>query len=122
MCLIQHQTGIVPEAGGNGVLLLLPEQKQIFPLIGLVKGVVHLTPPGYPVKKGRGLHGDAACSAAVVHKLGHRLPALWGFMGCAFLLEFAASRPAYMGQHPGGQLACVDDQRDCAPGNFFFRQ
>ena len=49
--LIQHLAGIFRKAGGHSVRLPGFEEQQVFPRFSLIKGVVHIPFPGYPVKE-----------------------------------------------------------------------
>lgn len=122
MGLFQHTPGVFGKAGRDGVGLPGLEKQQVFALAGLIKGIIHLPFPGHPVKVFRGLHREAACVRAVAYELFHALLAVGLLVGLPFFLDLPPCRPESEGQRPGRQLAAIDDQRDCAPGNIFFNQ
>ena len=49
--LIQHLAGVFRKAGGHSVRLPGLEEQQVFPRFSLIKGIVHIPLPGYPVKE-----------------------------------------------------------------------
>lgn len=77
---------------------------------------------GPPCQIAGGLHGETAGGLPVVHQLFYRLPAVGRFVGLHFPLDIPASSPERISQHPRRQFVRVDNQRNRAPGHFFFRQ
>ena len=51
LSLIQHLAGVFRKAGGHSVRLPGLEEQQVFPRFSLIKGIVHIPFPGYPVKE-----------------------------------------------------------------------
>lgn len=103
--LIQHLAGVFRKAGGHSVRLPGFEEQQVFPRFGLIKGVVHIPLPGYPVKELR-VPGQfkAAGGCAVRHELFHGLLAVGRLLCPVCLGNFAPHRPDNIGKPPGGQL------------------
>ena len=97
--------GILRETGGNGVRLAGFEEQQVFPRFGLIKSVVHIPLPGYPVKE-LGIPGQfkAAGGCAVRHEFFHGLLAVGRLLCPVCLGDLAPHRPDNIGKPPGGQL------------------
>ena len=103
--LIQHLAGVFRKAGSHSVRLSGLEEQQVFPRFGLIKGIVHIPLPGYPVKELR-VPGQfkAAGGCAVRHELFHGLLAVGRLLCPVCLGNFAPHRPDNIGKPPGGQL------------------
>ena len=103
--LIQHLAGIFRKAGGHSVRLPGLEEQQVFPRFSLIKGVVHIPLPGYPVKE-LCVPGQfkAVGGCAVCHELFHGLLAVGRLLCPVCLGDLAPHRPDNIGKPPGGQL------------------
>ena len=103
--LIQHLAGVFRKAGGHSVRLPGFEEQQVFPRFSLIKGVVHIPFPGYPVKELR-VSGQfkAVGGCAVRHELFHGLLAVGRLLCPVRLGDLAPHRPDNIGKPPGGQL------------------
>ena len=121
--LIQHLLGILRETGGHGIRLPGLEKQQLFSRLCLIKGIVHIPFPGYPVKE-LGVPGqvNAVCGRAMRHALFDRLLAV-GCLPCPVCLgDFPAHLPQNIGKPPGGQFRCLYRYGNRAPGNIFIDQ
>ena len=121
--LIQHLAGVFRKAGGHSVRLPGFEEQQVFPRFGLIKGVVHIPLPGYPVKELR-VPGQfkAVGGCAVRHELFHGLLAVGRLLCPVRFGNLAPHRPDNIGKPPGSQLRRLYRYGDRAPGNIFVYQ
>ena len=121
--LIQHLAGIFRKAGGHSVRLPGLEEQQVFPRFGLMKSVVHIPLPGYPVKE-LGIPGQfkAVSGCAVRHELFHGLLAVRCLLCPVRLGDLASHRPDNIGKPPGGQLRRLHRYGNRAPGNILVYQ
>ena len=121
--LIQHLAGIFRKAGGHSVRLPGLEEQQVFPRFGLIKGIVHIPLPGYPVKELR-VPGQfkAAGGCAVRHELFHGLLAVGRLLCPMRLGDLTPHRPDNIGKPPGGQLRRLYRYGNRAPGNILVYQ
>ena len=103
--LIQHLAGVFRKAGGHSVRLPGLEEQQVLIRRDLIKGVVHIPLPGYPVKELR-VPGQfkAVGGCAVRHELFHGLLAVGRLLCPVRLGDLAPHRPDNIGKPPGGQL------------------
>jgi len=87
---VEHPFGILREAGGHGIGLSRFEKQQVLIRSGLVKGVIHVPFPGYPVKY-LGISGQLQTVGRypMPHKLLDRLLAVRGQPGAVILSNFA---------------------------------
>lgn len=120
---IQHLAGVFRKAGGHSVRLPGFEEQQVFPRFGLIKGIVHIPLPGYPVKEFC-IPGQfkAVGGCAVRHEFFHGLLAVWRLLCPVCLGNFASHRPNNIGKPPSGQLRRLYRYGDRAPGNIFVYQ
>ena len=121
--LIQHLAGIFRKAGGHSVRLPGLEEQQVFPRFSLIKGVVHIPLPGYPVKE-LCVPGQfkAVGGCAMSHELFHGLLAVGRLLCPVCLGNFAPHRPDNIGKPPGGQLRRLHRYGNRAPGNILIYQ
>ena len=121
--LIQHLAGVFRKAGGHSVRLPGLEEQQVFPRFSLIKGIVHIPLPGYPVKEFC-IPGQfkAVGGCAVRHEFFHGLLAVWRLLCPVCLGNFASHRPNNIGKPPSGQLRRLYRYGDRAPGNIFVYQ
>ena len=121
--LIQHLAGIFRKTGGHSVRLPGLEEQQVFPRFSLIKGIVHIPLPGYPVKElcipGQ-LKTVGGC--AMRHELFHGLLAVGRLLGPVVLGDFPAHTSHDIGKAPGGQLGRLYGNGNRAPGNIFIYQ
>ena len=103
--LIQHLAGVFRKAGGHSVRLPGFEEQQVFPRFSLIKGIVYIPLPGYPVKE-LCVPGQfkAVGGCAVRHELFHGLLAVRCLLCPVRLGDLAPHRPDNIGKPPGGQL------------------
>jgi len=119
---VQHLPGVFGKTGRHRVGLSRLEEKQIFVRPGFVKGIVHIPPPGHPVKYLGRAHLNAVGSRAVGHELFHALFAV-GRLGLpAGLGDLTANGPEHISKAPGRQLTGLHGNRNRAPGNIFINQ
>lgn len=123
LSLIQYLAGVFRKAGGHSVRLPGFEEQQVFPRFSLIKGIVHIPFPGYPVKE-LCVPGQfkAACRCAVRHELFHGLLAVRCLLCPARLGNLASHRPDNIGKPPGGQLRRLYRYGNRAPGNILVYQ
>lgn len=121
--LIQHLAGIFRKAGGHSVRLPGLEEQQVFPRFGLIKGIVHIPLPGYPVKE-LCIPGQfkAVGGCAVRHELFHGLLAVRCLLCPVRLGDLAPHRPDNIGKPPSGQLRRFHRYGNRAPGNILVYQ
>ena len=121
--LIQHLAGIFRKAGGHSVRLPGLEEQQVFPRFSLIKGIVHIPFPGYPVKE-LCIPGQfkAVGGCAVRHELFHGLLAVGHLLCPVRLGDLAPHRPNNIGKPPGGQLRRLHRYGNRAPGNILVYQ
>ena len=121
--LIQHLAGVFRKAGGHSVRLPGLEEQQVFPRFSLIKGIVHIPFPGYPVKE-LCIPGQfkAAGGCAVRHELFHGLLAVGRLLCPMRLGNFAPHRPDNIGKPPGSQLRRLYRYGNRAPGNILIYQ
>lgn len=121
--LIQHLVGVFRKAGGHSVRLPRLEEQQVFSRFGLIKGIVHIPFPGYPVKE-LCVPGQfkAVSGCAVRHELFHGLLAVRCLLCPVRLGNLAPHRPDNIGKPPGGQLRRLYRYSNRAPGNIFVYQ
>lgn len=121
--LIQHLAGVFRKAGGHSVRLPGLEEQQVFPRFGLIKGIVHIPLPGYPIKELR-VPGQfkAAGGCAMRHELFHGLLAVGCLLCPVCLGDLASHRPDNIGKPPGSQLRRFHRYGNRAPGNIFVYQ
>ena len=121
--LIQHLAGVFRKTGGHSVRLPGLEEQQVFPRFSLIKGIVHIPLPGYPVKEFC-IPGQfkAVGGCAVRHEFFHGLLAVWRLLCPVCLGNFASHRPNNIGKPPSGQLRRLYRYGDRAPGNIFVYQ
>ena len=121
--LIQHLAGLFRKAGGHSVRLPGLEEQQVFPRFGLIKGIVHIPLPGYPVKELR-VPGQlkAVGGCAMRHELFHGLLAVGRLLCPVRLGDLAPHRPENIGKPPGGQLRRFHRYGNRAPGNILVYQ
>ena len=121
--LIQHLAGVFRKAGGHSICLPGFEEQQVFPRFSLIKGIVHIPFPGYPVKE-LCVPGQfkAAGGCAMSHELFHGLLAV-GRLPCPVRLgDLVPHRPDNIGKPPGGQLRRIHRYGNRAPGNILVYQ
>ena len=121
--LIQRLAGIFRKTGGHSVRLPGLEEQQVFPRFGLIKSVVHIPLPGYPVKE-LGIPGQfkAAGGCAVRHEFFHGLLAVGRLLCPVCLGDLAPHRPNNIGKPPGGQLRRFHRYGNRAPRNILVYQ
>lgn len=121
--LIQHLAGIFRKAGGHSVRLPGLEEQQVFPRFSLIKGIVHIPLPGYPVKE-LCIPGQfkAVGGCAMRHELFHGLLAVGRLLCPVCLGNFAPRRPDNIGKPLGGQLRRLHRYGNRAPGNILIYQ
>ena len=123
LSLVQHLAGVFRKAGGHSVRLPGFEEQQVFPRFSLIKGIVHIPLPGYPVKELR-VPGQfkAVGGCAVRHELFHGLLAVGRLLGPVRFGNLASHRPDNIGKPPGGQLRRFHRYGNRAPGNILVYQ
>ena len=113
LSLVQHLAGVFRKAGGHSVRLPGFEEQQVFPRFSLIKGVVHIPLPGYPVKE-LCVPGQfkAVGGCAMSHELFHGLLAVGRLRLAVLLGNLPAHGGHHIGQRTGGQLGRLDADGD----------
>ena len=123
LSLVQHLAGVFRKAGGHSVRLPGFEEQQVFPRFSLIKGIVHIPLPGYPVKE-LGIPGqlNTVRRRTVGHELFHALLAVGRLFGPVVFGNFPSDALYHIGKAPGGQLRRFHRYGNRAPGNILVYQ